>query len=176
MGNITKGRPEFTTSIRGYDRLQVDDYIERLHSLVAYAEQRARDAESELEFTRHANVGPRVSEILDLAVEESKELRERIVAKARHEAEGILEAAQAKAAETREGSQRERRDLIGNLRQLQEALGAAVSLIPDQPGVLAAEIGRAEGTDELLRLRPVENEVFSQFGGESELQYSARAS
>jgi cell division septum initiation protein DivIVA len=174
MSDIIKGRPEFTTSIRGYDRFQVDDYIERLRDLVAEAEQRARvaeselefrDAESELELNRHASVGPRVSEILDLAVAESKELRERIkqksdklFARARRQAEDIVESAQAEALQMREQAERECKDLLatrdterehahaeivelqrrqalllGNLRQLQDELGAAVDLIPDQP-------------------------------------------
>jgi cell division septum initiation protein DivIVA len=64
--------------MRGYDKLQVDEYVERLQDILADAEERARLAESELEFSRHATVGPRVSQILDLAVEESKELRERV--------------------------------------------------------------------------------------------------
>ena len=71
-------QPRFATSMRGYDKLQVDDYVERLHDIVTDAEERARLAESELEFSRHATVGPRVSQILDLAVEEAKELRERV--------------------------------------------------------------------------------------------------
>jgi cell division septum initiation protein DivIVA len=208
MSDLTKGNPEFTTAIRGYDRLQVDDYIEHLHSLVTYAEQRVREAESELEFkeaeseldfSRHANIGPRVSEILDLAVAESKELRERIklradtlFAKARREAEDIVEAAHAQAAETREQSQREREDvlakldaerqrargeiielqgrqaeLLGNLRQLQEALGAAVYLIPDQSGAPAEEIDHDEATGESPQHRPADKRIFFPSGGES---------
>src|SRR5271166_5647681 len=162
MSDVTKGRPEFTTAIRGYDRLQVDDYIERLHSLVAYAEQRTREAEAGLEFSHHANVGPRVSEILDLAVEESKELRERIVTKARCEAQEIVESAHAQATAAREESQRERRHLVGNLKQLQEALGAAVDLIPDQPGAHTEQLTGYEVT-ESPRFRPSDRRDFSPF-------------
>jgi cell division septum initiation protein DivIVA len=175
MSDLTKGKPEFTTAIRGYDRLQVDDYIERLHSLVAYAEQRTREAEAGLEFNHHASVGPRVSEILDLAVEESKELRERIVTKARCEAQEIVESAHAQAAAARDESQRERRNLVGNLRQLQEALGAAVNLIPDQPGTQTEEFAAYQAT-EAPRFRPTEDRDLSPFGAESGLQYSAQAS
>jgi len=207
MSDITKRKPEFTTSIRGYDRLQVDDYVERLHNLVTYAEQRAREAESELEFreaetelelSHHANVGPRVSEILDLAVAESKELRERVkqqadtlFARARREAEGVVESAHVQAAETREQSQRERTDvlakldverhhargeilelqrrqseLLGNLKQLQDSLGAAVGMIPDQADVPSREIDHDEGTVESLLHRSAEGPVFSPLGGE----------
>jgi len=171
VNDLAKGKPQFTTSIRGYDRYQVDDYIERLHDLVSDAEQRARIAESELEFreaqseldlSRHASLGPRVSEILDLAVAESKELRERVkqkgdklFARARREAEDIVESAHTQATAIREQAQRERQDalakvdterararedvielehrqseLLANLRQLQQFVSAAVNLAP----------------------------------------------
>src|SRR3979409_1738911 len=80
--NDRPDRPEFATAMRGYDRLQVDDYVERLVDIATDAEERARAAESELEFSRHTTVGPRVSQILELAVEEGKELRERVSAEA----------------------------------------------------------------------------------------------
>jgi len=212
MSDLTTDRPEFTTSIRGYDRLQVDDYIGWLHNLVTYAEQRAREAESELElreaeseldFSRHADVGPRVSEILDLAVAESAELRERIkqqadtlLSKARREAEDIVESAHAQAAETRQQSQclhkdvltkldaererarreivelqRRQTELLGDLRELQEAVGAAVDLIPDQPDGPIEESDHDEATAGSPQLRPVANGVFSSFGDESGLHY-----
>lgn len=38
-------KPEFWIGLRGYDREQVDDYIDRLRALVSEAEDRARDAE-----------------------------------------------------------------------------------------------------------------------------------
>ena len=78
MTELAPTRPEFAASIRGYDRMQVENYVDRLQSLLAEAEERTRAAEAELEFSRHATVGPRVAQIFDLAVEESKELRERI--------------------------------------------------------------------------------------------------
>jgi DivIVA domain-containing protein len=40
-------RPEFATSMDGYDRCQVDEYIDRLRAIVADAEDRARAAESD---------------------------------------------------------------------------------------------------------------------------------
>ena len=75
MNAITSDRPEFATAIRGYDRPQVDDYIDRMLHLVAEAEDRARAAESELEFSRHSTVGPRVTEIFELAIAEAKEIQ-----------------------------------------------------------------------------------------------------
>jgi cell division septum initiation protein DivIVA len=38
-------KPEFLIGLRGYDREQVDGYIDRLRALVSEAEDRARDAE-----------------------------------------------------------------------------------------------------------------------------------
>jgi DivIVA domain-containing protein len=78
MSDHPEEQPRFATSMRGYDKLQVDDYVERLRDIATDAEERARLAEAELEFSRHATVGPRVSQILDLAVDEAKELRERV--------------------------------------------------------------------------------------------------
>src|SRR5258708_38312316 len=75
--DLPKPQPEFTAAIRGYDRVQVDEYVERLHLLLGDAEERVRAAEDDLEFSRHATVGPRVSQIFDLAVAESQELRDR---------------------------------------------------------------------------------------------------
>jgi DivIVA domain-containing protein len=101
-------RPEFATAIRGYDRPQVDDYVDRLSEIAADAEERARAAEAELEFSRHATVGARVSEIFDLAVEESKELRERVAAEvqetraaARADADATVSMAAREAAHVR---------------------------------------------------------------------------
>ena len=202
MSDLTKRRPEFTTSIRGYDRLQVDDYIERLHTLVTYAEQRAReaeselelrDAESEVELSRHAGIGPRVSEIIDLAVAESQELRERVkrqtdtlFVRARREAEGIVESAHAEAAEKREEVQRERQEILtrleaerlrahaeiaelqrrksemlASLRQMQQALGAAVEMLPEHD---PAERGAAG--PERRRQRSGGEDVFASLAGE----------
>jgi hypothetical protein len=161
MNNLELEEPGFTTSIRGYDRLQVDDYIARLGSLVADAEDRARAAESELGFSRHTTVGPRVAQIIDLAIEEAKELGERATAEAdrlradaRREADETLVLTRQVAEEVKRDSDREReealaemaaakaeadrelalleaskRTLIGELRQLQEALAAATALV-----------------------------------------------
>jgi cell division septum initiation protein DivIVA len=115
----THDRPEFATSMRGYDRLQVDSYIDRLLVIAADAEERAHALESELEFSRHTTVGPRVAQILDLAVEEGKELRERvqgeanaILDEARAEAEAIVTAARESAELTRNEAERTRTDIL----------------------------------------------------------------
>jgi DivIVA domain-containing protein len=114
-----RNRPEFATSMRGYDRLQVDDYIDRLHDITADAEDRARVAESELEFSRHTTVGPRVAQILELAVEEGKELRERVQVEAdrlreeaQDEVQAIVAAARDSAELTRTEAERTRREVL----------------------------------------------------------------
>ena len=93
-------RPDFATAMRGYDRHQVESYIDRLLVAVSDAEERARAVESELEFSRHTTVGPRVGQILELAVEEGKELRQRV----RTEVDAMLEQARAEAEVTVAGA------------------------------------------------------------------------
>jgi cell division septum initiation protein DivIVA len=150
MSDLVKAQPEFTTAIRGYDRLQVDDYVERLHGLLAEAEERSRAAEDDLEFSRHATVGPRVSEIFDLAVAESQELRERVktdagalLANAHAEAERLLTAVQREATELRERTQSEHEDLLDELEIEREAA---------QARLVALEERRMRVMEELKRL------------------------
>jgi cell division septum initiation protein DivIVA len=132
-------RPDFATSMRGYDRLQVDSYLDRLLVIVADAEQRAQALEAELEFSRHTTVGPRVAQILDLAVEEGKELRERVRAEAtamreeaQEEADAIAAAARESAdlmraeaertrAEILEDADARRREVLGEVERLTES-------------------------------------------------------
>jgi uncharacterized membrane-anchored protein len=115
-------QPEFAASIRGYDRLQVDDYIARLRAMALEAEERSRTAESELEFSRHATIGPRVAEIFDLAVAEAKELRERVAteteemrAQARRDSEEILFRARELAVEIDAETKRNRERAIAEI-------------------------------------------------------------
>jgi len=206
MSDLTKRRPEFTTSIRGYDRTQVDDYIDRLHDLLGLAERRAREAESELEFREaeseldlsgHAAIGPRVGQILDLAIAESREMRARtkqqsdaLFARARREAEDIVESARAQAAETREQLQREREhvltkleaerqraqaeigelqcrraELLGRLRQLQQALGTAAEPIPGKPDLPGKVFDEDDASAEVPRQRWSDNTILWPFDG-----------
>jgi cell division septum initiation protein DivIVA len=149
MSDLVKAQPEFTAAIRGYDRLQVDDYVEQLHGLVAEAEERSRAAEDDLEFSRHATVGPRVSEIFDLAVAESQELRERVkaeagamLANAREEAEQLVSAAQREAAELRERTQSEHDDLLDELEIEREAAQARLVALEERRTRLMEELKR----------------------------------
>jgi cell division septum initiation protein DivIVA len=108
-----RDRPEFATAIRGYDRLQVDVYIDRLREIAADAEERARAAEAELEFSRHTVVGPRVAQILDLAVQEGKELRERIHAEADRMREQARAEVEAIVADARDSAKPARVEVLG---------------------------------------------------------------
>lgn len=155
MSNANGERPQFAVAIRGYDRLQVDEYIDRLTDMVADAEQRAREAEADLEYSRHTSVGPRVAQIFDLAVEEVRELREqaadevdRLRSDAQAEAEGILERARARAEEVQaelelqhartqlqiDELEARKEESVRELRRLREALSAAAGLVTvDEP-------------------------------------------
>jgi hypothetical protein len=111
-GNAT---PEFTTAIRGYDRLQVDEYVAHLQEFAEDAESRARAAESELEVTRHTTVGPRVGEIFELAVTEAKDLQDRArteceekIAEGREKAATIVAEAHEREAEASATIEREK--------------------------------------------------------------------
>lgn len=174
---IDSGHPEFAIAIRGYDRAQVDDYVQRLVQMLEEAEDRARHAESELEHSAHASVGPRLSEIFDLAIAEARELRanaqresRELIAAARSSAAELVEEAQAKAqritAEARaeheemladferqrELAQRSLEELedrragvLGELRRLHEALGAAAGVAgPPMLETSTTEVVRAQ--------------------------------
>lgn len=144
--------PEFTVAMRGYDRLQVSDYIERLRDYaaeledrVARAETRAAEADRALgEANTPAALAPRLERILALAEEEAAETRRAahedaddarraareeaasMLASARAESDALLAAAHRRcevAAERLEDLDRRRRSVLDDLRSL--AAGAA---------------------------------------------------
>jgi DivIVA domain-containing protein len=144
-------QPRFATSMRGYDRLQVDDYVERLRDIVTDAEERARLAESELEFSRHATVGPRVSQILDLAVEEAKELRERVDAEvertrsqARAQCEEIVARARDDGAQIRADAEAARTDILADADAKRLAVLADVERLSRSRGALLRDLERLQ--------------------------------
>jgi DivIVA domain-containing protein len=144
-------QPKFATSMRGYDKLQVDDYVERLRDIVIDAEERARLAESELEFSRHATVGPRVSQILDLAVEEAKELRERVdgeVERARSQARAQCEEMVARARDTgaqiRAEAESARTDILADADAKRLAVLAEVDRLSRSRGALLRDLERLQ--------------------------------
>jgi hypothetical protein len=100
MSHLAEGPPEFAAAMRGYDRQQVDEYVAGMQQLLFDAEQRLRAADAEREHGAHATVGPRVTQIFELAIEETAELRARVraesderLADARHQAEELVAAA-----------------------------------------------------------------------------------
>jgi DivIVA domain-containing protein len=144
-------RAEFGTSMRGYDRVQVDNYIDRLQEIAVEAEERARAAESELEFSRHTTVGPRVAQILDLAVEEGKELRERVQAEAdrlrdeaRAEAEAIVAGAREAAELTRTEAERTRTDVLADADARRREVLAEVERLTESKTRLLGDLGRLQ--------------------------------
>jgi hypothetical protein len=133
-GNAT---PEFTTAIRGYDKLQVDEYVAHLQEFAEDAEARARTAESELEVTRHTTVGPRVGEIFELAVTEAKDLQDR----ARTECQEKIAEGHEKAAQ-----------IVAEARELEAEAGAAIERQKEAARKeIEAERRRAELVVEQLR-------------------------
>jgi cell division septum initiation protein DivIVA len=144
-------QPEFATAIRGYDRLQVDDYIARLTDIAADAEERGRAAEEELEFSRHTTVGPRVGQIFELAVEEAKDLRRKVAAEAeatrgaaRSEASEMVVRANEEARETRAQTQREREETLADIETERRRAHAEVQRLEGAKRVLLGDLGRLQ--------------------------------
>jgi cell division septum initiation protein DivIVA len=149
MSDLKKSHPEFTIAIRGYDRLQVDEYIQRLHELLDEADERTRTAESELEFSRHMTVGPRVSEIFELAVAEAKEMRERVdedertrLAAARQQADALIEEARRAADDLAAQSRREYDEMVADREAERERAIAEVTQLEHQKAQMLADLRR----------------------------------
>jgi cell division septum initiation protein DivIVA len=144
-------RPDFASAMRGYDRLQVDGYIDRLLVIVADAEERARALEAELEFSRHTTVGPRVAQILDLAVEEGKELRERVRVEAtaireeaQAEADAIEVAARESAELTRTEAERTRAEILADADARRREVLGEVERLTESKTKLLSDLGRLQ--------------------------------
>jgi DivIVA domain-containing protein len=106
--------PEFAPALRGYDRLQVDDYLGRLREYALEVEERALNSEAALagaqqelaDLRRQAtlssggDIPPRLAHILQLAKEEADEVRTRARADADEmtsKAHGALDEARRRA-------------------------------------------------------------------------------
>jgi hypothetical protein len=173
------GTPEFTAAIRGYDKLQVDEYVAHLQEFAEDAEARARAAESELEVTRHTTVGPRVGEIFELAVTEAKDLQDRArtecekkIAEGREKAAKIMAEAHDRAAEASAAIEREKDDARTEIEaerrragleveQLRETKAALYSdlcrlqeVLASAIGITAAEAGDASEADATVEIAP----------------------
>jgi cell division septum initiation protein DivIVA len=172
MTDLDTRSPEFTIGIRGYDRAQVDEYINHLQRLVAEAEQRARSAEAEYAFDEHAAVGPRIAEIFALAEAEAREMRDRVsgqasslAGEARAEAQAIVEAAERAAGELKKRVEREHVVMFAELEQERERIRGEVAVL---------ERRKAEAVGELHRLRELLGEAAGIVGHTAEVNGRTR--
>jgi DivIVA domain-containing protein len=163
MTDMDTRRPEFAVGIRGYDRSQVDQYVEELEERVEEAEERAHHAETEYIFDQHAAVGPRIAEIFALAEAEARELRERVateatqlVSEARTEAKAIVDAAERSAREITERARREQAEMLAELTRDRDHICDEVEEL---------ELRRAEGISALNRLRDALGDAAGLVGG-----------
>ncbi len=118
MSDEVGERPQFSSAMRGYDRLQVDECVASLLERLAEAQERARVAEAEIGEGAPASIGPRVTEIFELALAEAGELRER----ARTEAADVRAQVQAEASEMLAGANRRCDDLVATAERDAESL------------------------------------------------------
>ena len=155
--------PDFSPSLRGYDRAQVDEYLAWLRNTAAQAEDRASRAESALEQCRRelastpttAGISQRLAAILQLANEEADEIRVR----ARDESEARKREAAEQATRTvdeanqlRDAIRREideltvvREELLQRLIELSgEIVGATERFRGHEPGTVPLPVGTAE--------------------------------
>jgi DivIVA domain-containing protein len=133
--------PEFVVAFRGYDRGQVDDYLEHLESELMAAEDRAAMAEERLAAvteelarvreevgTRASELGDRLVRMLRLADEEAHETRataQREADELKRQAVEEIDAARARCREeigqTLAATAEERRSAEAELDALQES-------------------------------------------------------
>ena len=155
--------PDFSPSLRGYDRAQVDEYLAWLRNTAVQAEDRAGRAESALEQCRRelastpttAGISQRLAAILQLANEEADEIRVR----ARDEAEARTREASEQATRTideanhlRDAIRREideltvvREELLRRLIELSgEIVGATERFRGHEPGMVPLPLATTE--------------------------------
>ena len=164
----TRRRPDFASGIRGYDRAQVDEYIDYLERLAADAEDRATDARTEFVLDQHAAIGPRIAEIFALAEAEARDVRDSISSQcsglldaARKEARELLVAAKREADDIRERGERDHVVMFAELEQERER-------IRDEVAVL--ERCKAEAIGELNQLRELLGEAAGVVGHVAEIR------
>jgi cell division septum initiation protein DivIVA len=149
MTDLDSRHPEFTVAIRGYDRLQVDEYIERLQKLLGEAEGRVTVAETNHELGSHASIGPRLAEIFELAGAEAKDLRttanreakERLAA-ARADAKEIVRSARETAKATSEQAARDYEAMLAGYQQERERIRAQVNELDAHKAGIVGELRR----------------------------------
>ena len=150
------GTPRFASAVRGYDRMQVDDYVERLHQWIEQADARAQqceaaaaraNAETEQFRRRLASVdagsltatpeslkslGDRVEKIMQSSFQDAEEIRQR----AEDAARATTTAAEAAATRVMEQATARAEELSRAAEELfvqaQEALTGAGAAAADQ--------------------------------------------
>lgn len=173
--------PEFAHAVRGYDRYQVDDYIERLHEWALAAHHRAQDAERREQ--AHAeevqDLRARIDELQDhggapdralreaaegaaaafgAALEEAEALRRRAnadaeqrVTEAAREATAIVESARQAVAGLTEQTAQQRREARSQTEAALAGAAAEADEVRRRAADEAAEI-RRRGAEEHDRL------------------------
>ena len=113
--------PEFSFSLRGYDRVQVDEYVAELLAYVIEVEERAATAESALVECRRelaspgsAGISERLAAILALANEEADQIRVR----AQAEGAAMTQQAASVAERTVAGAHQQRDAIQGEIDDL----------------------------------------------------------
>jgi cell division septum initiation protein DivIVA len=124
MSIRTQEFPEFAPALRGYDRLQVDGYVERLREYALEVEDRAISAEAALADLQQESgdlrrqlaaagggeLPQRLAHILDVANEEADEVRQR----ARVEADELSHRARAGAEQSRRRARAEAERIVAD--------------------------------------------------------------
>jgi hypothetical protein len=128
--------PDFSHSLRGYDREQVDEYVTSLRGYTIQVEDRAGAAESALLRCRRelasapgtVGISERLASILQLANEEASEIRER----ARADSEATTRAAASQAERTIDDANAQRDSIQREIDELseirEELLGRLIAL------------------------------------------------
>jgi cell division septum initiation protein DivIVA len=149
MTDLDTRHPEFTVALRGYDRLQVDEYIERLQKLLSEAEDRVADAESNPDSSSHATIGPRLAEIFELAGAEARELRssaeqesKKRVAGAKAYAKEIISEARDNARMTSEQAATEYETMLTEYEQERDRIRGEVAELEQHRAAILGELRR----------------------------------
>jgi cell division septum initiation protein DivIVA len=159
--------PEFAQAIRGYDRLQVDGYLERLREYAVEVEDRALGAEAALgqaeqelaELRRQlaasggGELPARLEHILALATEEADEIRNRATA----EAEELARRSHAAFEESRNRARAEAERTLADAVTYRETMDRQV-----------AELEQAR-SHLLDRLTDLSNEISNAVGRQREI-------
>ncbi|HEY0558897.1 MAG: hypothetical protein JWM48_1455 [Mycobacterium sp.] len=160
--SVEEGQPEFTVVLRGYDRNQVEDYLDSIAAFVSDAEHRARTADARVAAAQQrAEVAHERAQRLEAQLEKAREssgsytgLGERIqrmLEMAEEESADLIATARAEVAELEERSEAERRRLQAEadreLRQVTQQRDSVVSELRRLRKVISDMTGGTLGED-----------------------------